>query len=169
MSELTRMIDLREIGNAPVMVTATPDECAALAQRFALVAVTQLSATVTLVPDGNVVAATGTLTAQIVQSCAVSGDDLPVGVAEQITLRFVPARPPARTGSTPDEEIELSAEDLDEIEYTGTAFDLGEAVAQSLALAIDPYLEGPNAEAVRRDPGLLGGNPSNPFAALLKK
>ncbi len=165
MSELTRMIDLREIGNAPVTVTATVAECAALARRFALVAVERLEAVITLVPDGSAIDATGTLTAQIVQSCAVSGDDLPVKIAEPITIRFVPAR----TASTPDEEIELSEAELDEIEYAGNAFDLGEAVAQSLALAIDPFLEGPNADAVRRDVGLLGASPSNPFAALLKK
>ena len=165
MSELSRMVDLREIGNAPVTVIATAAECAALAQRFALVAVEQLEAVITLVPDGSVIAASGTLTAQIVQSCAVSGDDLPVSIAEPITIRFVPAR----TDGTPDEEIELSEADLDEIEYSGNAFDLGEAVAQSLALAVDPFLEGPNADAVRRNPGLLGASPSNPFAALLKK
>ena len=42
---------------------------------------------------------------------------------------------------------------------------LGEAVAQSLALAIDPYLEGPGAEEVRKA-GLLSQGESNPFAAL---
>jgi uncharacterized metal-binding protein YceD (DUF177 family) len=165
MSELTRMIDLREIGNAPVMVAATAAECAALAKRFALVAVDQLEALITLVPDGASVVASGTLTAEIVQSCAVSGDDLQVSIAEPVTFRFVPAR----TASTPDEEIELSEADLDEIEYSGNAFDLGEAVAQSLALAVDPFLEGPNAEEARRRAGLLEPNSSNPFAALLKK
>lgn len=165
MSELTRMIDLREIGNAPVTVTATAAECVALARRFALVAVEQLEAVIALVPDGSAVDAAGTLTAQIVQSCAVSGDDLPVKIAEPITIRFVPAR----GSGTPDEEIELSEAELDEIEYSGNAFDLGEAVAQSLALAVDPFLEGPNAEAVRRNADLLGASPSNPFAALLKK
>lgn len=165
MSELTRMIDLREIGNAPVTITATAAECAALAQRFALVAVDQIEALITLVPEGASVAASGTLTAEIVQSCAVSGDDLPVSIAEPVTFSFVPARP----AGTPDEEIELSEAELDEIEYTGNAFDLGEAVAQSLALAVDPFLEGPNADEARRRAGLLEPNASNPFAALLKK
>ena len=82
-------------------------------------------------------------------------------------MRFVP--PPGAI--TPDEEIELTAEDCDEIEYEGTAFDLGEALAQTLALAIDPFAEGPNADAFRAQHGLDGETPTGPFAALaaLKK
>jgi uncharacterized metal-binding protein YceD (DUF177 family) len=163
MSEFTRMIDLREIGNDPVVLTATPEECAALARRFLLVAVKRLSARVTLIPDGKIIDATGRLTAKIVQSCAVSGEDLPVNIDEQLTLRFVPARPATSA------DVELTAEELDELEYSGSAFDLGEAVAQSMALAIDPFAVGPKAEEARRAAGLLGENASNPFARLLKK
>ena len=42
-----------------------------------------------------------------------------------------------------------SADECDEIGYSGTIFDIGEAVAQSLALAIDPFATGPQAEAAR--------------------
>jgi hypothetical protein len=44
-------------------------------------------------------------------------------------------------------------------------------MAQSLALAIDPYATGPEAERVRKEAGLLGEAASGPFAALaaLKK
>ena len=111
--------------------------------------------------DGPTVRATGQLKADVVQSCAVSGEDLPVKIAEPIALHFVP---PADSPES-EEEIELEAEDLDEIEMEGTRFDLGEAVAQSLALAIDPYLEGPGAEEVRKA-GLLGQGEGSPFAAL---
>ena len=67
---------------------------------------------------------------------------------------------------TPDEEIELTADDCDEIEYDGSAFDLGEAVSQTLALAIDLFAEGPNADAFRAAHGLEGEAPTGPFAAL---
>lgn len=165
MSEFTRMIDLREIGNAPITLTASPEECARLAARFDLVTVESLTATIALEPTGASVAADGRVRAQIVQSCAVSGEDLPVTIDEPLSVRFIPAKPPGK----PDEEIELDPDQLDEVEYSGTAFDLGEAVAQTLALAIDPYLEGPNAEEARRKAGLLSGSSSNPFAALLNK
>ena len=54
--------------------------------------------------------------------------------------------------------------------YEGERIDLGEAVAQSLALAIDPFAIGPEAEKVRAS-GLLGEENLSPFAALaaLKK
>ena len=66
-------------------------------------------------------------------------------------------------------EIELAADDLDEIEYSGITFDLGEAVAQSLGLAIDPYAEGPNADATRKAAGISSDDePSGPLAEALK-
>ncbi len=161
MSELSRPYDATRLPAAEQIITASADECAALAKRFGLVAVKSLEARIALKADGPTVRATGRFTADIVQSCAVSGEDLPVKIAEPIALHFVP---PADAPAS-EEEIELEAEDLDEIEMEGTRFDLGEAVAQSLALAIDPYLEGPGAEAVRKA-GLLGQSESSPFAAL---
>jgi len=105
------------------------------------------------------------LSADIVQSCAVTGDDLPVAISEPLALSFVPQ------AAAVEDEVALSEEELDEIPYAGTAFDLGEAVAQSLALAIDPYATGPNAERVRQEKGLADDPVSGPFAALsaLKK
>ena len=86
-------------------------------------------------------------------------------IDEPLALRFVPARP------VEVEELELEADALDEIEFEGHSFDLGEAVAQSLALAIDPYAIGPEADRVRKEAGLLDEAASGPFAALaaLKK
>lgn len=160
MSEFARLYDLRHLPTGPVELTATPEECAALAKRFALVAVKALSATVQLDAKGATISAKGRLRAQVVQSCAVSGDDLPARIDEAIDLRFVPA------AASHAEELELEAGDLDEIEYEGTQFDLGEALAQTMALGIDPYAEGPRAEAVRRSAGLLDEQASGPFAAL---
>lgn len=167
MSEFSRIIDTRSIGNEPVRLEASEEERAALAIRFGIVAVAALTAEVELEPVRGGIQATGTLSAAIVQSCAISSEDLPVTIAEPLALRFVPAKGPGR----PDEEVELDADDLDEIEFTGTQFDLGEAVAQSLALAIDPFLEGPNADEFRKNSGFFGEDTANPFAALaaLKK
>ena len=111
--------------------------------------------------NGPIITATGRMTAAIVQSCAVSGDDLPVTIDEPLAFRFTPEGQPM----TPEEEIELDEDACDEIPYSGTAFDLGEAVAQSLILAVDPYATGPNAEATRAA-GILGEAVSGPFAAL---
>lgn len=164
MSEFSRIIDTRSIGNDAVRLEATEAERAALARRFGIVTVKTLTAAVELEPVKGEIKATGRLEAAIVQSCAVSSEDLPVTVAEPLSFRFVPAAGPGR----PNEEIELEEGDLDEIEFSGTQFDLGEAVAQSLALAIDPFLEGPNADEFRRNSAFFGEDTANPFAALAK-
>jgi hypothetical protein len=167
MSELSRLIDRRLLPASPVAITAGANECTALARRFGLVRIDRLEASVTLEPEGRKIEACGRLSAKVVQSCAVSGEDLPVTIDEPVFMRFVPAG--AR--HSPDEEIELGAADCDEIEMDGTQFDLGEAIAQSLALAIDPFAVGPGAEQARQAAGLLDPEASGPFAALkaLKK
>lgn len=161
--EFSRMIDIRSVDERVRHLEADEAERAALARRFGLISIGKLEADVALVKDGTAVDANGTLNAEIVQSCAVTGDDLPVTIREEFTLRFVEE---TQAEITEGEEVELEAEELDEIPYTGTSFDLGEAVAQGLALAIDPYATGPNAEKVRKEAGLLDESASGPFAAL---
>jgi uncharacterized metal-binding protein YceD (DUF177 family) len=163
--EFSRFVDRRQLTEKPVELAADAAERKALAERFGLVAIDRLEARVSLEADGDTVTGDGTLSAEIVQSCAVSGDDLPVTIAEPLHLRFVPEAP------VEAEELDLEEDELDEIPYSGTAFDLGEAVAQSLALAIDPYATGPDADRVRKEKGLLDEAASGPFAALagLKK
>ncbi len=165
--EFSRRADTRQIDEAPVRLVANAVERAALAKRFDLVRINRLEAELALAKDGAAIMGTGRLHADIVQSCAISAEDLPVSIDEALVLRFVPAAAPPR----PDEEIELEADSLDEIEFTGTGFDLGEAVAQSLFLAIDPFAEGPEANRVRKEAGLLSEEAAGPFAGLaaLKK
>jgi uncharacterized metal-binding protein YceD (DUF177 family) len=158
--EFSRLIDRRGLTEDPVTLAADRGEREALAKRFGLIAIDRLEATLALEADGEAVDANGTLSADIVQSCAVSGDDLPVSISEPVTLRFVPEAP------IEAEEIELEESELDEIPYSGTSFDLGEAVAQSLALAIDPFATGPDADRMRKEKGLLDEAASGPFAAL---
>ena len=160
--EFSRIIDLRQIPPAPLTLTATETERAALAARFGLVSVERLEARVSLCADGDTVTASGRLDAAWVQACAVSGEDLPQRAQERLALRFVPSS----TAPASEEEIELSDSDCDEIAYTGTTFDLGEAIAQSLALAIDPFATGPNAERARKAAGIIEEGATGPFAAL---
>lgn len=163
--ELSRMIKARPLPADPVVIEASAAECAALAQRFGLGAVESLRAEVALDQKPRAVRATGRLTASIMQPCAISGEDFAVRIDEPIDLRFIEEtqRAPAA-----DEEIELEADDCDEIGYSGDMFDLGEAVAQTLGLAIDPYAEGPNADAARKAAGILQeGEQPGPLAAML--
>lgn len=167
MNEFSRMFDARHLPDGPQKLTASAAECAALAKRFDLVSISRLEAELTLQADGPAVRTAGYFSAEIVQSCAVSGEDLPARLRDAIALRFVPQGLEIAL----DVDLELDDAPCDEIEMEGSQFDLGEAVAQGLALAIDPYAVGPNAAEARRKAGLLGEGDAGPFAALaaLKK
>lgn len=162
-SELSREFDVRQVEGKQVRIEATEAERAALAERFGLVRIDSLEAEALLSRAGErAVEVSGTLKARFVQACAVSAEDLPVSVNEPLFFRFVPES----KAHEPDEEIELDAGDCDEIEYAGTHLDLGEAVAQSLALSIDPFLTGPDADAARKAAGIGTPEDQGPFAAL---
>jgi len=167
--ELQRMVKARQLPAKAIEITTNEAERAALAYRFDLPAVGSLNAEISLEEDGKAVLARGRLQAQIMQSCAISGEEFPVSVDEPVLLRFIEEGTIDPTLSADEEiEIELSGEDCDEIEYSGDAFDLGEAVAQSLGLAIDPYATGPNADAARDKVGIVTDDtPSGPLAAAL--
>ena len=167
LSELTRMIKVRPLPADPVVIEATLHERAALAARFGLGAVHSLRAEVALDQKARAIRATGRIKAEILQPCAISTEDFPVTIDEPVDLRFVEDR---ERPMTEDEaqEIELEADDCDEIAFTGDMFDLGEAVAQTLGLAIDPYAEGPNADAARKAAGIVAeGEQDGPMAAML--
>jgi len=161
------MVRARPLPGGPVVIEASPDECAALAARFGLSAINRLRAEVQLEARPRAVRATGTLAAEVVQPCAVSLEDFTVSITAPIDLRFVPQAARPASGDE-DAEIALEADDCDEIAYEGEMFDLGEAVAQTLGLAIDPYAQGPDADAARAAAGILReGEVQGPLAALL--
>lgn len=168
-SELARLVKPRALPTGEMTIEASADERAALATRFDVLSIEDFTARVGFEKKDQAVIAKGTLSAGITQPCAVTRDPLSYRVEEDFLLRFVPA---GQMGEyEEDAEFELSEEDLDEIEYKGDAFDLGEAIAQELGLAIDPYREGPGAEAARAEAGIESDEdraPSGPLAEALK-
>jgi uncharacterized metal-binding protein YceD (DUF177 family) len=158
--EFSRMVDGGKLPAAPLAIAADQGEREALTKRFGLVAIDRLEAKVEFEPAGADVIARGRMQADIVQSCAVTGDDLQVTIDEELLIRFVPE-------SAPDEEIELEAVDCDEVPFGGR-FDIGEAVAESLSLTIDPYATGPGADEARAKAGVLDETQAGPFGALKK-
>lgn len=167
--EFSRPADPRHLTEAPLQLVASEEERAALARRFALVRIKRLEATVLLTSDAGTIRANGKLLADIVQSCAISGEDLAVKIREPLAFAFVPESSVVTT----EEEIELDADALDQIPYSGERIDVGEAVAESLALMIDPYATGPQADVVRQQHGLGDEGPKGALAeglaALLGK
>ena len=167
--ELSRPVKLKAIKDDPYVIEASEAERAALAERFGITSIESLRAEVTLDPKGDKIEANGTLTAAITQACAISGEDFSVAIDEDIAFIFVPADAAPVSEEDEEIEIELEDEDLDTIDYEGDSFDLGEAIAQSLALAIDPYAEGPNADAAREKAGITSDDtPRGPLADALR-
>ncbi|MFN3991053.1 MAG: YceD family protein [Erythrobacter sp.] len=166
--ELSRLVKTRPLPGEVIVIEAGAEERAALAARFGLSAIDSLRAEIALEARPKAIRASGRLTAAIIQPCAVSGEDFPVAIDEPLDLRFVEASARPAQAADAEIEIELAADDCDEIEYAGEMFDLGEAVAQSLGLAIDPYAEGPGADAARQAAGIVQeGEQLGPLADLL--
>ncbi|MGX7953398.1 YceD family protein [Tsuneonella sp. HG249] len=164
--EFSRVVRARPQPPEHLSISAEESERTGLAARFGVVAIDALEAELRFEPSGDAVVAKGRLTADLVQNCAVSREDFPTRVDESLDLRFVPA------GSieTTEEEIELASDEPDVIEFEGDSFDLGEAVAQSLGLAIDPYAEGPAADEARRRAGIVDdAAPRGPLGEALAK
>ncbi len=167
--ELSRPIKVKGLPGDIVVVEPNADERAALAKRFSLPGIDSLHAEISLNQRGSTIRATGTLKAAIHQTCAISGEDFPTEINEKLDFRFVEEGSlSAAEGGDREIEVELDAEDCDEIDYSGDSFDLGEAVAQTLGLAIDPFAEGPTADEARRKAGIVSeGEQDGPMAEML--
>lgn len=170
--EFSRPVALESIGSEPrtIDVAASADERQALARRFGLLAIDALESQARLTRSGETVRATGSVTAHVVQSCVVTGDPVAATLSEPFDLRFVlegDEVPPGSDSADADEEgIELDESDCETLFYSGDAIDLGEAAAQTMALALDPFPRSADAQAALREAGVLSEEDASPFAAL---
>ncbi len=166
--EFSRPERLDTIGERDRSVTfaATPEERRKLAARFAILSVDLLEAHFTIRRDTAGIVAKGHVTAKVVQACSVTDEPLTATIDEPVALRFVD-----NFGAV-DGEIELSDDALDTVPIDGGAVDLGEAAAETLALALDPFPRGPNAAAALRAAGVISEDeyqPVNAFSGLKAK
>lgn len=147
-----------------VELVADEAERQRVAERLGLGSLHRFDAHATLERNGAFVRARGRLRASLDQSCVVTGEPVAAHVDEPFELMFVP-EPEASGG---DEEIELGATDCDVVFHDGSAIDLGGAIADSLALSLDPYPRSAGAEAALKEAGVLSEMEAGPFAALAK-
>jgi uncharacterized metal-binding protein YceD (DUF177 family) len=137
---------------------------AAVAALFGLPAVAYLRGEFVLQHEqAGVISAKLRLKARVTQECVLTLEPFEALVDEEAVLRFVPAAKIAE-----GETEELDAETLDgpdEIPFTGEWIDLSAALAEQLALALDPYPKKPGAAL----PVELLDEPENPFAVLKQK
>lgn len=160
--EFSRPFAVARVGEeARVTVEADDAERAAVARRMGVPELLALACEFTLRPGpGRAILAHGVLRARVVQDCVLTLEPFEAAMAETFRLRFVPAE----AGAAP-----FDPEADDEIPYRGGEIDLGEAAAEQLALAIDPFPRKPGArlpapeaerdspfEALARFDGVLG-------------
>jgi len=166
--EFSRTLRVDTLGSTPreLSIGANEEERAALASRFGLIGIERLSAEASVKRNGEEVRAEGTFSAAVTQSCVATGEPVPAEVDEEFSIVFRPHP----EGSRDEEEIELSEGELDVIFYDGNAVDLGEAVAETLSLSLDPYPRTAEADAALREAGVKTEEEqqaeSSPFAAL---
>jgi uncharacterized protein DUF177 involved in 23S rRNA accumulation len=160
--ELHRPIAVERVGPAglDVMVEATATECAAVARRMNLPAVLALTCLFHLErATAGTLLAYGKLAARIVQTCVISLEDFTATIEERFAVRCVPEG---------EESDDTDPEALDEISYADGILDLGEAAAEQLALALDPYPRAPDAVLpdIPDDPA---AQPFGAFSALRRR
>jgi uncharacterized metal-binding protein YceD (DUF177 family) len=143
-------------------LVADEGEQRAIAARLGLGALDRLEAHVTLSRTGPLVRVEGRIVAALQQSCVVTGEPVAAHVDEPFALLFMPEPESA----VPDEDIELGEEDCDVVFYDGAAINLGSAIADTLALSIDPYPRSAAADAALKEAGVLTEEQASPFAAL---
>ncbi|HTG39267.1 DUF177 domain-containing protein [Sphingomonas sp.] len=161
--EFSRPLRLDQIGagEASSRVEANTAERQALARRFALLSLDQLEADFAVRRDAAGIIASGRFKAQVVQACVATGKAVPATLDQAFTVRFLP-----EPGDDAAEEVELDADDCDTIFFTGSAIDLGEAAAQTMALALDPFPRARGADAVLREAGVLSESEAGPLSGL---
>lgn len=164
--EFSRLVDLDRVGDAEVVrdISATAEERAALARRLGLADLGILDAQVRLRREraGSVLRVSGRLVAEVTQTCVVTLVPVQNRIVEEFTVLYgdVPASGAVDVDAEGDEALEP---------WPAGPLDIGEAVAQELSLALDPY---PRAPGARLDPtpdqGGAVSKKVNPFGELAK-
>jgi uncharacterized metal-binding protein YceD (DUF177 family) len=165
MSEFERLVSLEAIGVTPhkIAIAATGEECAALAARFGLVEIAHLAASAELIVEGEFIAASGRVSALAIQCCVASGHPVDARIDEAFVIRFS-----SELATYENDEIALDGDDCDVMSHDGRAIDIGEAVAQTLALALDPFPRALDADVALAKAGVVREEEfvTGPFAVL---
>ena len=145
-------------------LSADAGECAAIARRLGLDGLDRLDAHAILTCTKESVRAQGRLRAALTQPCVVTGEPVVSHIDEPFDLMFM--ADPGSSGQ--DDEIELAPSDCDVVFHDGATIDLGGAIADTLALSVDPYPRSAGAEAALKEAGVMTEEQASPFAVLAK-
>ena len=151
--EFSRPVPTQEIGETEIseVIEATAAERTALAERFGLLSLQRLTAECRLRREGGeTIRVAGRFQAQVTQACVVTLEPVASDVVDSFSLLFSEEAGPDPSAS--EVLVELDDEDPPEPVPPG-GIDLGEVVAEQLALALDPYPRAAGAEMQRLDQG----------------
>lgn len=165
-AEFSRLIAADQVGPQETEreIVANAAERARLVERFGLLALDRLTASVSLKRGRNgLIEVRGRLEAEVVQACVVTLEPVRARLSESFSVAFGGGRAAAGV-------VVIGLEDADPPEeLIDGRIDLGEVVAQQLAVALDPYPHAPDAEEKARSsvPEESGAEKTaSPFAAL---
>ena len=140
--EFSRLVAVERIDRRGLArtIAADPDERAALARRFGLIAIDSLEASIRLkaVNGGAAIRLDGHIEARVTQRCVVTLEPVPQTVESDFVLLF--------TREQDGEEVDLAFEDEVVEVLEGSDIDIGEAAAQELSVALDPYPRAASAQ-----------------------
>lgn len=147
-AELSRpcAVDRLPAGGLDFAVEATAPEREALARRFDLAGLDRLEAEGRVgVVDGGLVEVAGRLRAAVSQHCVVTFEPVPAQVDAEFRRLFARGDDGGAAGPR---EVEIDPEAEEPEPLAGDVLDLGELVAEELAVSLDPYPRSPAAAAV---------------------
>lgn len=173
--EFSRVVAVERLSEGAVAetITAGETECRALAKRFGLVAIESLSASLELrrIGGGQTIRVQGRFAAKVVETCVVSLEPMKSRIEEDFSLLYAPQAEVGPQEHVIEIDETTAADDIIEPVVDGQ-IDIGEAVAQQLALALNPY---PRKPGVTLDDvigpqgeGETGDAAHRPFAALAR-
>ncbi|NEU10919.1 DUF177 domain-containing protein [Methylobacterium sp. BTF04] len=152
LSQIVR-VDRAPRGDGIITVTATPEQCAALAADFKIPAIRDLVGRFSFTGSLSDLKVTGTVEAWATQICTVSLDPFESKLSEPVEVTFTDT----------DVLVGTDAEDADVPDpIVNGRIDFGKLTAEFLALGLDPY---PRKPGIAFEPPADAGD-DLPFAAL---
>jgi hypothetical protein len=169
--EFSRLVDLATMKPVATMtVAAEPGERAALARRMGVEAIDRLTADIKLeiLPgpssrSGQRLRLSGRLQAALQQLCVVTLEPVAATIDEEFSVIYAASVADSVEDGAEVTIDDATADDAWDEPWPGDSLDVGEAVAQQLALAIDPYPRAPGVAATA-EPAQTPT--ARPFAAL---
>ncbi|MBL4907618.1 MAG: DUF177 domain-containing protein [Sneathiella sp.] len=139
--EFIRWVDVERLGREPIVfsIVASDEERANLVTRLAIVDMPTLTASGSLnrMADKSLIELTGTLEAEVTQSCVISLEPVAQKIEEKFTVCYTFDKVEANAEDA-DYVVSLDEKDLPELILEGR-IDVVQAIVEQIALAMDPY------------------------------